>query len=113
MEIVDFNKDKIIKEKFLPYIKPTRRKHDSGFRIFEVGYCKLDGKNRVSEKMVMGECSDSIWFRDLPTNKLFSLNIDLTYDGYIRIWPDYLHRMFWGKFGDIVVYTADARFDKV
>lgn len=68
-----------------PYIKPIRRIHDSGFRMFEVGYCwEQDGKfvNRV-----LGNCSDHIWIRgfevlsDLP---LESINIDLTREGYIR-----------------------------
>ena len=68
-----------------PYIKPTRRIHDSGFRMFEVGYCwKKDGKFIKQE---IGNCSDHIWIRgfdflgDLP---LEAINIDLTREGYIR-----------------------------
>ena len=105
---VRFNKEKIISGEFYPYIKPTRRKHDSEFRIFEVGYCKLDQNSiRIIEKMVMGQCSDHIWFMDLP--KDVDLNMDLTLDGYIRIWS---HRtMLWGRFGDMVVSSADVRFE--
>ena len=68
-----------------PYIKPTRRIHDSGYSMFEVGYCwQADGrfKNRV-----IGTHSDHIWIRaldflgDLPFD---SISIDLTKEGFIR-----------------------------
>ena len=58
----------------LPYIKPTRRIHSSGYRIFEVGYCWEEGgkfKHRV-----IGGHSDHI--------KIDNINIDLTRKGYIR-----------------------------
>ena len=68
-----------------PYIKPTRRIHSSGFRMFEVGYCwKKDGKFIKQE---IGNCSSLIGIRgldflgDLP---LEAINIDLTREGYIR-----------------------------
>jgi len=68
-----------------PYIKPTRRIHDSGFRIFEAGYCsEKDGK---FIRQVISSGSDHIWIRgfdfmgDLPFE---SINIDLTREGYIR-----------------------------
>ena len=75
-----------MKEEF-PYIKPTRRKHDSGFRMFEVGYCTLGKDNRLEAKRVLGETSDHIWVRSfevLGDKPIQSLNIDLTMDGYIR-----------------------------
>lgn len=77
------------------YIKPTKVVHDSGFGCFEVGYCKLGKEARVSEKMVLSKCSDHIWFRNCfdsspqiswrkPIGE-FDFNMDLTLDGYIRI----------------------------
>lgn len=68
-----------------PYIKPTRRIHESGYRMFEVGYCWEDkGKN---QSRVIGNHSDHIWIRgidclgDLP---LESISMDLTKEGFIR-----------------------------
>lgn len=74
----------------IPYIKPTRHVHDSGFRTFEVGYIlEMDNKNRVSKKKVIGEYSDHI-YQDymmlIGETKPFCLNIDLTMDGYIRFY---------------------------
>lgn len=75
---------------YTPYIKPTRRVHDSGFRIFEVGYCKIEDV-RVVDKKVIGECSDHI--RSSPDfligkGQPISINMDLTRDGYIRFWSN-------------------------
>jgi hypothetical protein len=71
-----------------PYIKPTRYKHDSGFRTFEVGYIlKMTDDNKVAEKEVLGSSSDHIYqdYGMLITNqKSFCINLDLTVDGYIR-----------------------------
>ena len=71
-----------------PYIKPTRYVHDSGFRIFEVGYIlEMDNNNKVKRKQVLGRCSDHI-YQDymmlIGETKPFCLNLDLTKDGYIR-----------------------------
>lgn len=71
------------------YIKPTRFKHESGFRTFEVGYCILDGKNKVAEKIVLRNGSDHIHtdFMGLVyPDRAMPINMDLTNDGYIRIW---------------------------
>lgn len=70
-----------------PYIKPTRRMHDSGYRCFEVGYIiKMDEKGRVVEKKVLGMGSDHIHqdYLSVIDGNPFSLNMDLTKDGYIR-----------------------------
>ncbi len=72
-----------------PYIKPTRRVHESGFRCFEVGYIlKMSKDNKVAKKQVLGEYSDHI-FQDYMMltgeTKPFCLNMDLTMDGYIRL----------------------------
>ena len=72
------------------YIKPTRYIHDSGFRTFEVGYCKIGGNNKVVEKMPLGSCSDHIGIDNLVAqNKDIDINLDLTRDGYIRIFSEF------------------------
>lgn len=70
-----------------PYIKPTMKVHDSGFRIFEVGYCEIKNA-KVVNKRVIGKCSDHIQTDSgvLIGKKPFSINMDLTKDGYIRLW---------------------------
>lgn len=60
-----------------PYIKPTRRVHDSGYRIFELGY--HDGDDNITK---LGECSDHI-YQDYFSPP-FRWNMDLTKKGYIR-----------------------------
>lgn len=70
-----------------PYIKPTRHIHDSGFRTFEVGYLKIGHDGRVEHKKVLGEYSDHIYtdYAVLTSEKKpFSIDIDLTKDGYLR-----------------------------
>ena len=69
-----------------PYIKPTRRIHDSGYRMFEVGYC-VEKKPGKFEKRIIGRCSDHIWVRSIECMgelPIESINIDLTRDGCIR-----------------------------
>lgn len=68
-----------------PYIKPTRYKHDSGFRCFEVGYCDIDKNGNATDIKVLGRCSDHIWLVD-HFNLKKDLNLDLTMNGYIRIY---------------------------
>lgn len=103
-------KEMVLGGEITPYIKPTRRKHDSGFGVFEVGYCKSNG-GYVTEKMILGERSDHIYFTnmfdevdivDIAARKIgagykprkrgkgtFHLNMDLTLDGYIRFFRDF------------------------
>lgn len=99
-------------QELTPYIKPTTRIHDSGYRCFEVGYCKAD--ERVNEKMVLGISTDHVWFNNLfeGTKCLhgrgsgkFCLNIDLTRDGYIR----FFRRFKWTD-NDRVFSTAELTF---
>lgn len=69
-----------------PYIKPTRYKHSSGYRTFEVGYCDIDSKNNAVDIEVLGNGADHI-FQDymmLVGGEPFCLNMDLTVNGYIR-----------------------------
>lgn len=71
------------------YSKPTRFKHESGFRTFETGYCTIGADNRIAEKLKLGEYRDHInldFFTTLVLNRPIPLNMDLTIDGYIRIW---------------------------
>lgn len=71
-----------------PYIKPTRFKHSSGYRTFETGYCTTDDKNNAVDIEVIGTHSDHI-FQDymmlVGETPIFCLNMDLTNNGYIRL----------------------------
>ena len=62
-----------------PYFKPTRRMHNSGFRMFEYGYCEIDKKCNAINIEKVGEY-DIFMDRDIPINHL-----DVTRNGYIRI----------------------------
>lgn len=115
-EIVTYEEAvKLLKEgKMWAYMKPTRYLHDSGFRTFEIGHCEVDPQGNVIRKHVVGSCTDHIWlssFRTsaVPTDKLgylnwniglFDLNMDLTKDGYIRLFSS-LGKICWGVFGTI------------
>ena len=95
------------------YIKPTRYKHDSGFRCFEVGYIlKMDYKNnKVVEKKVLGTGSDHI-FQDymmlIGESPRFRINMDLTCDGYIRIFS-HGGQIVWDN-EDYAPSSAELRF---
>lgn len=77
-----------VNSKGTPYIKPTRYKHDSGYRTFEVGYIlEMNPNNTVKEKRVLGQHSDHIYtdYAQLYNGERpWSINMDLTMDGYIR-----------------------------
>lgn len=80
-----------------PYIKPTRYKHDSGYRTFEVGYCDCEKAKAVNIE-VLGQFSDHIWiygsiieaYKGLDHCKNYkipkSVSMDLTTNGYIRFY---------------------------
>lgn len=73
------------------YIKPTRYRHDSGYRTFEVGYVLEMKDRKVEKKKVLGQYSDHIYtdfFAGIQNGgkQPFGINMDLTLDGYIRIW---------------------------
>lgn len=80
------------------YIKPTRYVHDSGFRTFEVGYIVLMEEGRVKDKIVLGTGSDHIYtdFMAQLKGKGIQINMDLTRDGYIRIWS-HSGKLAWDK----------------
>ena len=75
-----------------PYIKPTRYVHDSGYRSFETGYCEIEGSNAVNIE-VIGRCTDHMWFMVMsdipgyssPEDEIRDVNMDLTKNGYIRM----------------------------
>jgi len=70
------------------YIRPNRRKHDSGWRCFEVGFITLKD-NRVDDKLVLSTGSDHLYLsydQTLIQKLSIPLNMDLTLDGYIRLW---------------------------
>lgn len=86
-----------------PYVKPTRYVHDSGFRTFEVGYCKIGKDNRVESKKVLGKYTDHILTEFLTLGgqiKPFSVNMDLTKDGYIRFFSRF-GRLGWGGMDEL------------
>lgn len=70
----------------MAYIKPSVGKHDSGFGVFEVGYCEVSIDNKVINKQVLGNCSDAIHLDQLFYSHIsYNTLMDLTLDGYIRI----------------------------
>lgn len=72
----------------LPYIKPTQFKHDSGFRTFEVGYCDIDTNNRATNIKAIGNYCDHVnqdYMMLVGNLRPFCINIDLTVNGYIRL----------------------------
>ena len=68
------------KKLWMPYIKPTRKVHSSGYRCFEVGYLT------ETEKIVLGTTSDFISIKELLKNSPLRINLDLTREGYIRFY---------------------------
>ena len=66
-------------DKWFPYIKPTRRKHSSGYRVFEVGYVHKDEKT----KEIIAECTDHVAIGDFG-EVLEDVHIDLLNNGCIR-----------------------------
>ena len=93
------------------YFKPTRYMHDSGFRCFEVGYLILGKKNRVKDKLVLGQCSDHLWMMGLIKQEIIDLSMDLTKDGYIRIFS-HKHIFTWDNSYKWVVSTAEIEIMK-
>lgn len=73
----------------IPYIKPTRRKHSSGYNMFECGYLdKSEGAN-PTRKYVLFIGADHIYNGFTALQKTApTLNMDLTNNGYMRIWSN-------------------------
>ncbi len=93
------------------YIKPLRTKHESGWKNFEVGYCKVDSKtHKVSEKLVLSTYSDHIYTDYMgmiyPQRAVVSVNMDCTLDGYIRIWKHEAGIKWDTSFGGWLVSSA-------
>jgi hypothetical protein len=100
---------KVEKNKANCYIKPTRYMHSSGFRCFEVGYCELGKNNRVTKKLVLGSGSDHIYLSSmqiLVAKQGIPLSMDLTRDGYIRLWSTG-EPIVWNTINGFVVSSAD------
>jgi hypothetical protein len=108
---------KLLKEaKAFCYIKPTRHIHDSGLRCFEVGYLTMGEDNRIKDKLVLGEYSDHIQLYNwdiLETREQGKLvwevlepNIDLTTDGYLRIYSLGGRIKYWWGSMDFVCSSA-------
>lgn len=71
-----------MKTRLIPYIKPTRNKHDSGYNKFECGCLNADEGANPTHKYVVSRSSDHV-----QTNfNLPPVHMDLIDGGYIRIW---------------------------
>lgn len=68
----------------IPYIKPTRNKHDSGYNKFECGYLDVDEGANPTHKYVVAKSADHICIHlNLPPVHMDSID-----GGYIRIWSN-------------------------
>lgn len=68
-----------------PYLKPTRKVHDSGYRCFECGYLQLsESGNRAAKKIIIATYVDHISNYLFP-EKSVNLDFDLLRDGHIRV----------------------------
>lgn len=98
-------KDLLLQDKAHCYFKPTRRLHSSGYRMLEIGYLSLGDKHNIKDKLVLGGCSDVIYFDSLWSKKfMLNFSIDYTRDGYFRIFS-HKHILWWGNM-DFVVSSS-------
>lgn len=96
--------------RWTPYIKPTRKIHSSGFRIFEIGYIRFN--NDVEEVVCTAANSDIICLDNLlkkDTARMVN-KLDITPKGYIRLlcskpcrWPDIVGSDAWLEEGEPLV----------
>lgn len=72
--------------KYVPCFKASRRKHESGWRMFEVGYMSCDSDEPDKDLIVWGTFPDviHIWEEYFPMG-VFSLNFDISPKGWIRV----------------------------
>lgn len=73
-----------MKTRLIPYIKPTRNKHDSGYNKFECGYLDANEGANPTYKYVVSKSADHIC---VNFNLLF-VHMDLIDGGYVRIWSN-------------------------
>lgn len=52
-----------MQNRWIPYIKPTMKKHESGWRIFEVGY--MVGSERAEKVVPLAASIDHVAFHPL------------------------------------------------
>lgn len=100
-------KKKLLNKEAQCYFKPNRRKHESGFRCFEIGYLIPGKNNKVEQKLILGETTDHIQpfdYLDFTEKKPFPINIDVLLDGHIRIFSS--GRVLWWGSMDWVVSSA-------
>ena len=89
---------KVVDRKAALYFRQTAYRHDSGFRLVEVGYCSLGKGKRVTEKFVVMTGSDHLhsdYVALCNREAVFDINIDLTVDGYFRIWSGGGKHLMW------------------
>jgi len=67
------------KKEWFPFFKQNKRKHDSGYRCFDVGYVMAE-ENKVIDEVIIGTYTDHIGLNDEV-----KCNIDIMDDGKIRI----------------------------
>lgn len=71
---------KDVEKVWYPYFKQTMRKHESGYRMFEVGYITRDG-----EIHKIGACSDVINIGNIFMDNNMRCHLDILDSGHIRI----------------------------
>lgn len=84
---------------FVPYIKQTTRKHESGWRMFEVGYISGSNIDPDSEVIKFGVFADAIhiWNEGLGCSHS-GFNLDITPKGRIRLIPRGGSQLCWEDF---------------
>ena len=100
-------KNLIKKRKAFCYIKPTMKRHDSGYRCFEVGYLTTKDNLKMKEKKVLEEYSDHIWNHDG-----LEISMDLLLDGYIRIFDNNII-IAWGHDIDDNFVCSSAMLEEI
>ena len=86
---------------WFPYIKPTKRRHSSGYRIFEVGYV-----NQKDETVIISLNTDHI-----SLSKITKGNIDLLDNGCIRFHEMETELRWWGDIGTSSVWLENGKPD--
>lgn len=89
------------------YFKPTRCVHDSGYRCFEIGCCEMDETgHKIKDKLVLGQCTDHVWFLNLKKEGIDTISMDMTKDGYIRVFSNHGLGLSWDNNFDFALSSA-------
>lgn len=106
--------NKIKRDIWFPYFKPTEGVHNSGFGMFEVGYLTLDKENKADKVIRLGSTVDDIWLTGMFLEKEDNvrISVDLTTDGYIRLHSFSLirwNKMTLGALSSVWVEVGDPK----